>query len=60
MRNSIHLTRFEDIFSRLADCLMSLDSLQAVLIPKAKDSVEGIYYYDRFLTIGLYRPTGGS
>lgn len=34
---------------------INLDSLRAVLATKHKDSVEGIYYYDQYLTVGLYR-----
>jgi hypothetical protein len=34
---------------------INLDSLQAVLATKHRDSVEGIYYYDQYLTVGLYR-----
>ncbi|MBO9564867.1 MAG: hypothetical protein J7621_18975 [Niastella sp.] len=34
---------------------LNLDSLRAALATKHKDSVEGIYYYDQYLTVGLYR-----
>lgn len=33
----------------------NLDSLEEVLTRKPLDSIEGIYYLDTFLTIGLYR-----
>jgi hypothetical protein len=39
---------------------INLDSLQQVLSPKATDSVEGIYYYDSLLTVGLYRSGQGT
>lgn len=34
---------------------INLDSLQQALSTKSTDSVEGIYYYDSLLTVGLYR-----
>ena len=34
---------------------LDLDSLEAELKRRNKDSVEGIYYYDRYLSVGLYR-----
>lgn len=34
---------------------IDLDSLEGVLSQKPKDSVEGIYYYDRYLKVGLFR-----
>lgn len=36
------------------------DSLQQVLARKATDSVEGIYYYDSLLTVGVYRADKGT
>lgn len=35
----------------------NLDSLEQILAKKAKDSVEGIYYYAHYLKVGLFRTT---
>ncbi|WP_234734263.1 S41 family peptidase [Tellurirhabdus bombi] len=35
----------------------NLDSLKAVLAQKPAESVEGIYYYDKFYTVGLFKHT---
>ncbi|MXV14784.1 hypothetical protein [Hufsiella ginkgonis] len=34
---------------------ISLDSLEAALRPKSRDSIEGIYQYSGMLTVGIYR-----
>lgn len=34
---------------------INIDSLREKLAAISKDSIEGIYYYDKYLTVGLYR-----
>ena len=35
----------------------NVDSLKSVLKVKSLDSIEGIYYYDKYYTVGLYKAT---
>jgi hypothetical protein len=47
-------------FNNYPATTINLDSLQQALSPKATDLVEGIYYYDSLLTMGLYRSAPGE
>jgi len=47
-------------FNNYPATTINLDSLVQVLSPKAMDSVEGIYYYDSLLTVGVYRSGQGT
>lgn len=38
-------------------CNINIDSLKTALATKPPESVEGIYYYDKFYTIGLFKNT---
>lgn len=39
---------------------INTDSLQLALSKKPKDSIEGIYYYGPYFTVGLFRSTGNQ
>jgi Peptidase family S41 len=43
------------IYKAYPKTTINLDSLETVLKSKSKDSVEGIYHYDQYLKVGLYR-----
>lgn len=42
-------------FTSFPTISLSLDSLQKALSTKPTDAIEGIYYYDTLLTVGVYR-----
>lgn len=42
-------------FTRFPNTNFNLDSLENALKNKPKDSTEGIYYYDKYLTAGLFK-----
>lgn len=52
---AIQQYRANSYFKDYPAVILNLDSLQASLATKAMDAVEGIYYYDHYLTIGVYR-----
>ncbi|AXY73379.1 hypothetical protein D3H65_05030 [Paraflavitalea soli] len=52
--------RQSSFFKNYPATAINLDSLEAVLAPIATDSVEGIYYYDSLLTVGVYRAGQGA
>jgi peptidase S41-like protein len=42
-------------FQRYPRLHLNIDSLENILVKRPVDSVEGLYYYDDYLKIGLYR-----
>lgn len=52
--------RASTFFKSYPTTAINLDSLESLLSQKPIDSVEGIYYYDSFLTVGLYRAGQGE
>ncbi|MBG9374612.1 hypothetical protein I5907_00070 [Panacibacter sp. DH6] len=58
-----HLSTTESIDSFVATkelpaypaCKINLDSLKANLATRPADAIEGIYYYDKFYTVGLFK-----
>src|SRR6185503_13538574 len=45
-------------FLNYPTCRINIDSLKAELAKKPADSIEGIYHYDKFYSIGLFKSTG--
>lgn len=54
-REAVARYQQSDHFNQFPSIRLPLDSLYATLAAKPVDSVEGIYYYDTLLTVGLYR-----
>lgn len=42
-------------FSNYPTCKINIDSLKNELAKKPPDSIEGIYYYDKFYSVGLFK-----
>src|SRR5688572_16618501 len=47
-------------FSDYPSIQINFDSLRNELAKKSVDSIEGIYYYDKFYTVGLFKSNGNE
>jgi hypothetical protein len=52
---SVNAYKKSNFFIKYPRCAIDLDSLERVLTSKPKDSLEGIYFYESYLKIGLFR-----